>query len=177
MEGRRQSLFCDSVCNSLFRVFVETALFYTIPVLSQPHRPCSLYTLSASTIASFPQCLQPTTAKRKTKQPTGAQAAPQHQLGGTLGNAVPWVVLKTQNLFIIQWFGLPWGSSAVQEDFVHMEKVHMADWVHAYGCVSLWWLGSVAMEISGRALSKIFFSLHGTDMSQMWYLNTRGGFH
>ena len=58
---------------------------------------------------------------------------------------------------------MPWGTSAVQEDFAHVEKVHVTDWNNAYGCVSLWWLGSVAMEISCRALAKISFSLHGRD--------------
>lgn len=73
---------------------------------------------------------------------------------------------------------MPRGTSAAQEDFAHMEKVHLTDWINAYGCVSLLWLGSVAMEISGRAPSEISFSLHGRDpCHKRGYLHTWSGFH
>lgn len=50
----------------------------------------------------------------------------------------------------------------------------MTGWVNAYGCVSLWWLGSVTMAISGRVLSKIFFGLRGTDPCHKCGICTHG---
>lgn len=58
---------------------------------------------------------------------------------------------------------MPRGTSAVQEDFAHLQKVLVTDWINAYGCVSLWWLGSVLWKSLCRAPSKISFSLHGRD--------------
>lgn len=147
--------------NSLFRVLVATALFYTIPVLFQHHRPRSLCALSGDRIASFPQCLQPTEAKTETKQPTGAPAAPTAPAGWDFGKCSPWGVFRNRILLSYNGLGCP-GEHQVSKESWHIWKVHMTDWVNAGLCFPLV-AGIAAVEMSGRVLSKIFFSLHGTE--------------
>lgn len=55
----------------------------------------------------------------------------------------------------------------------HIWKVHMTDWVNAGLCFPLV-AGIAAVEMSGRVVSKIFFSLHGTEPCHNC---TPGGFH
>lgn len=58
---------------------------------------------------------------------------------------------------------MPQDTSAVQQDFAHMQKMHMTDQPDAYGCVSLWWLGSVAVEISPTPVSMMSSSVCSRD--------------
>lgn len=58
---------------------------------------------------------------------------------------------------------MPLDTSAVQQDFAHMRKMHMTDQPDAYGCVSLWWLGSVAVEISPTPVSMMSSSVCSRD--------------
>lgn len=63
---------------------------------------------------------------------------------------------------------MPRGTSAVQEDFAHVEKVHMTDWINAYGCVSLCcleqWLWKSLAEVSPRSPFAYVVESHVTNV-------------